>query len=120
MEKSSKIRVERHYVFLSDIPPVFTTKFKKEHSGYLKDISSKLYKNFSTKLKDLNIDKSHTYLLTACPPTVHIPKLVVNSPKKGSFQENRNNDLQRSKVLPGKDFMRPKLLYRFMWWRTSF
>ena len=81
MKKSSEIRTGRHCVFLLHVHLVFVTKyrkdiFKKEHLEYLKDVFSKVCKDFEAELKEFNGESDHVHLLVEYPPKVCVSKLV--------------------------------------------
>ncbi len=81
MKKSSEIRTGRHCVFLLHVHLVFVTKyrknvFKKEHLEYLKEVFSKVCKDFEAELKEFNGECGHVHLLVKYPPKVCVSKLV--------------------------------------------
>lgn len=81
MKKSSEIRTGRHCVFLLHVHLVFVTKyrknvFKKEHLEYLKEVFSKVCKDFEAELKEFNGECGHVHLLVEYPPKVCVSKLV--------------------------------------------
>ncbi len=81
MKKSSEIRTGRHCVFLLHVHLVFITKyrkdiFKKEHLEYLKEVFSKVCKDFEAELKEFNGESDHVHLLVEYPPKACVSKLV--------------------------------------------
>ncbi len=81
MKKSSEIRTGRHCVFLLHVHLVFVTKyrkdiFKKDHLEYLKEVFSKVCKDFEAELKEFNGEGDHVHLLVEYPPKVCVSKLV--------------------------------------------
>jgi len=81
MNNASDIRTGRHCVFNLHVHLVFVTKyrhnvFSKIILDEMKDIFSKVCKDFEAELAEFDGETNHVHLLVNYPPKVQISKLV--------------------------------------------
>jgi putative transposase len=81
MKMSSEVRTGRHCVFVLHVHLVFVTKYRKKifeqrHIDYLRDIFSKVCKDFGAELVEMEGIADHVHLLVNYSPKICISKLV--------------------------------------------
>lgn len=80
MKVSSEIRMGRHCVFMLHMHLVFVTKYRKKvfnqnHVNYLRDVFSKVCKDFGAELVEMDGEADHVHLLVNYSPKT-CPELV--------------------------------------------
>ena len=76
-----EVRTGRHCVFMLHVHLVFVTKYRKKifdqrHINYLRDVFSKVCKDFDAELSEIEGVADHVHLLVNYPPKICISKLV--------------------------------------------